>query len=298
MFSLIAIAGNGVVICLITFRRRLHKTDNRFVLSLAAVDFCVGFFIVPSLFACEFAFGCLLEVQILFYELLLFVSVGNLFSMTLDRYVAVTRPLRYRAIMSPSRVRVLIGLAWGVPGFTSLLPLAWRFGNADAKETAERAYRAFVIVAFVFLPVVALLTAYVRIFVLVRKLARQVNRQRVQLSFNGEPLPCGRVERPTSRVLGAVILIFVCCWLLSGYRALCTFFLHFPVSRSLERVSRLLFFCNSAANPFVYSFLKTDIRRELRKLLCRSTSPGSRPVASRPLVIIARGITFRQCQKD
>ena len=269
-FAVVIITGNGTVIWLITLRRRLRKTENWFVLSLAVVDFCIGFFMIPTFLVCTFLVdGCLWQVQVLFYELLLFVSVGNLFAMTLDRYIAITRPLMYPRIMKTPRVQIFISVAWFTPAVISLLPLMWRFGGIAEEhgKDAEKVYRAFVIVVFVFLPLVVLSTVYLRIRLLVRKLSRQDAVRRIQLSFNSSLPANTRGQRsPTTRVLGAVITIFACCWVLSSYRSICTFFNLCTVSPLVEKISRLLLFWNSAANPFVYALLKKDIRREMINL--------------------------------
>lgn len=49
----LAVLGNALVIWFITTRRRLRKTANRFIVSLAVADFCIGSFLFPALFICE-----------------------------------------------------------------------------------------------------------------------------------------------------------------------------------------------------------------------------------------------------
>ena len=58
--SIIAVAGNGIVIYLIVTRHRLHTTANWFILSLAIADLFLGssFFLLPLLrFSCFLLLG-------------------------------------------------------------------------------------------------------------------------------------------------------------------------------------------------------------------------------------------------
>ncbi|EDO39552.1 predicted protein, partial [Nematostella vectensis] len=117
--------GNGLVIYLVTCRSRLRNcTGNWFILSLSIADFSVGFLLIPSHVVCSLLLlHCSWHIQVLFYEFLLFVSVGCLCALTLDRYIAITQPLRYRLIMTRTRSLVAIATSWGVPGLLTLSPV-------------------------------------------------------------------------------------------------------------------------------------------------------------------------------
>ena len=81
----LTIAGNGLVIYFIVFKRRLRVTNNWFVLSLAIADFCIGLITTPSGLACTFQFRCDWRIQITFYNFLLLASTSNLWAMAIDR---------------------------------------------------------------------------------------------------------------------------------------------------------------------------------------------------------------------
>ena len=53
LLSVLAVVGNGVVIVLISTRRRLRTTANWFILSLAVADCSLAAIYVPLLSACE-----------------------------------------------------------------------------------------------------------------------------------------------------------------------------------------------------------------------------------------------------
>ena len=88
LLTLMTVAGNGLVIYLITASQRLHTRTNWFILSLAFADLFFGSIYFPSLFACDFCLSCDENIRIVTAYQLAFISVANLCVMTLDRYVA------------------------------------------------------------------------------------------------------------------------------------------------------------------------------------------------------------------
>ena len=58
LLTVIVIIGNGLVIYLITTRRKLRTKTNWFVLSLAVADFGVGAIYFPSTFTCRIRDMC------------------------------------------------------------------------------------------------------------------------------------------------------------------------------------------------------------------------------------------------
>ena len=56
--SILTIAGNVFIVCLVCRRRRLRTKTNVFVVSLAVADFCVGLVAFLPLFVCEKTTGC------------------------------------------------------------------------------------------------------------------------------------------------------------------------------------------------------------------------------------------------
>jgi len=69
-------------------------------------------------------------------------SIYNLVAISIDRYIAVSRPVRYASLMSPSRAKLLIIAVW-ILSFVICFPplIGWNGGHAadfsPAAETAE-----------------------------------------------------------------------------------------------------------------------------------------------------------------
>ena len=271
------VCGNTVVIYLIITRRTLHITANWFILSLSFADLLVGLVVIPTYIIHTFWITLNIPALLAFYNLILYVSVGNLCVMTGDRYLAITRPLKYCAVMTRSKVVIMIFIAWIIPTGISLLPsLLWKTLNTNrTTDTAKRVYGGLVVVCFEIIPCFLMLLVYFHLYIITRAHSRRIAAQEsVKQRHNNRAIPNKRRQRNRERsnlkVFASVVLLFIFCWLFSAYRGFCDVFKLCTVSIEFVRVSRILIFLNSAVNVIVYSLLKRDIRVELRRLFrCR-----------------------------
>jgi len=277
LICFVILAGNVPVIYLIVRRHRLHTVSNWFIISLSFADLLVGVFVIPVSTSCALWTKCNISVMILFFDLLLFVSIGNMCAMTADRYFSVVQPLTYFQNMTNSRVLRWIVAAWVIPIIFSIIPFAWIFSkSSEEKRRSEMIYGTIQIISFNVLPCVIMLLIYGHIFVISRKHTRQIRALSVDNATEEPSAFTSRrkkQERSATRVFGLVLFIFVLCWLLSAYRHFCGYFkLRCPMSPGTVHSSRLLMVTNSAINPFIYALVKEDIKREVRKRFCRSRS--------------------------
>ena len=118
--SILTMAGNGFLICIIIRRTQLRTKTNAFVVSLAVADFCVGMFAFPSRFFCEMFGQCNWPIYFL-RGLFVYTSASNLCSLVLDRYMAVAKPLQYLTFMKNRRVIQMISLSWIIPVIFSVI---------------------------------------------------------------------------------------------------------------------------------------------------------------------------------
>ena len=276
IIALIILAGNALVIYLVVKRHRLHTSSNWFILSLSFADLLVGVFVIPVSTTCALWINCSFSVMVLFFDLLLFVCIGNMCAMTADRYLSVVRPLTYFQSMTDSRAFRWIVAAWVIPIVFSLIPFAWiLMAPSKNRRRVEIIYRTTQIISFNILPCIVMLLIYLHIFVISRKHTRQIRATCVMDSREEQTVAHSRrmkKERSATRVFGVVLLIFLLCWLLSAYRNFCGYFkLSCPISSGTVLASRLLMVTNSAINPFIYALLKEDIKREVKRRICHNT---------------------------
>lgn len=268
------VVGNSLIIYLILTRRRLHNTTNWLTLSLAVADLLIGLAVTPSSVFCRFSsFKCDWNLISIMALVFLYASVGNLFVITLDRYVAVVIPLKY-SVFKTARVRTrLILCAWIVPGGLSFVYLAWHNSTPEFRFSADKIYQTFQTIAFIFIPCLLMLLAYLHITRVIWRQGHTIGSYGNSQSHTGDlrKLKKSRREGTASlKVYGSILFFFVACWCLTGYRFICAYFNLGSVSTNLKYVSRLLMLFNSAVNPFIYALMKRDIRSELRALAGRA----------------------------
>lgn len=275
ILTAVAVIGNGLVIYLIATKPRLHTTANWFVLSLAIADFCTGIYFHPSHLACRSWFTCEKSDKTILKRIRWFfldASIACLCLMTADRYLAISKPLKYLNVMKKNRVICMISGAWIASFVLNAAPFTWIFPDVseEDKKLLNRIFLLTVLLLFEFLPCIILATATVHMLLIVRRHLRRTAALYSQLNFN---LPSAvnvknRSNRDSSsaKVISVVVAVFVCCFILDIYLTFCYWFDACSPPDALYFVNKLLLLTNATMNPVAYSFLKKDIKDEVRKL--------------------------------
>ena len=120
ILSIITVLGNSLVIHLILSRKRFRKTVNWTLFSLAVAYLCVGLIHIPSK-ACISASLCSKCITTAVRWLFLNLSMSNLCSLTVDRYITIFTPLKH-PILKKRRHLVLILAACVLPFVVHFIP--------------------------------------------------------------------------------------------------------------------------------------------------------------------------------
>ncbi|KAG9509851.1 hypothetical protein GZH46_01622, partial [Fragariocoptes setiger] len=128
LINVVVIVGNVLVILAVYASAKLRNVTNLFVVSLAVADLILGVAVLPYSLLFEimnvWLFGELWCRAWLVVDVWISTaSILNLCAISIDRYVAVTRPMRYKALMTNRRARLVIGLVWCVAFLVCLPPL-------------------------------------------------------------------------------------------------------------------------------------------------------------------------------
>jgi hypothetical protein len=131
-----AFLGNLLVICAFFRTRRLQTVTNYFIASLAFADALVAIFVLPLSIYCyqrdrSWQLGLILcDLWVSSDVLLCTSSILNLTCISVDRYMAITKPLTYTAYRSKFLARVMILLVWIVSVVITCPPIfGWRDKN-------------------------------------------------------------------------------------------------------------------------------------------------------------------------
>ena len=250
----------NVLVCLVVLRNKpLWTTTNAFIVSLSIADLLSAAVLIP-LFIFEWVAVPTYAISGYLIAFILLASIANLGAVTYERYVALTRPLYYRSIMSKRKVTVIIALSWAVPFTIALLPLAWQ---ADTTARAHQIYLLVTIFACVLLPCLSMVVIYVRLLRVVRRFIRRNRRRSSSGNRTGER--AGREEK-AARVFALIFASFLLCWLPLIYINVCDAFrMHALISPPVLFMSFYTLLLNTVLDPFIYAFFKKDINQFLRR---------------------------------
>ena len=269
--AITTVLGNGMVIYLIISRKRLHKTVNWLLLSLAVADLGVGLVHFPSK-ACISASLCSKCITTAMQWLFLNSSMTNLCSLTVDRYIAIVTPLKYSVYKTKRRHLFLISAAWILPFVVHFVPFTWMY--CAGMKNAVRYFLTVLLFVFKLPPFLLLFIACSKTLNIAHKQKKRASVQLTQLSFNGlcrESVRTIRSQTQAStfaKALAIIVAMFLICYAIDIARLICyTFHCSKCIPWLVVDLQNLLFVFNSASNPIVYAFLKQDIRRELKTFM-------------------------------
>lgn len=272
-FTVINILGNSLVVYLIITRHRLHVTANWFVLSLALADLFVGLSYFPLLFISSFFQELAIDHTGVWFKVshtFLYSSSANLCVLTADRFIAITMPLKYTVFMTRRRLILFIALAWISPLILFTLPSIFTYSNENYSFTFI--FETFRVLIFQLIPSVLFIFVIGRLCFIARDVWRKEAFTLDQIRFNSATQENAKrnthaKKKSTSlKMIIFIISLFVLCHVGGNYRCFCFVFKLCVVPEPLKRAIHVLFVLNSAANPLVYAFWKTDMKRELKQM--------------------------------
>ncbi|KAM9803210.1 5-hydroxytryptamine receptor 2A-like [Syngnathus typhle] len=324
----ITVTGNLLVILAVSLEKKLQNATNYFLMSLAVADMLLGVLVMPvSMVTVLYDYGWplpseLCPVWIYLDVLFSTASIMHLCAISLDRYVAIRKPIHHSRFNSRTKARIKIVAVWSISaGISTPVPvLGLRdpskvFKDGSCLLTDDGFVLAGSFVAF-FVPLTIMLVTY---FLTVRALrdeaALRSGRPRwgaaaaaaVTLGFFSQAsLPSQKLrrrealfgrrtaqsinnEQKASKVLGVVFFLFVVMW--------CPFFITNVLAAACEapacddalvagllKVFVWVGYLSSAVNPLVYTlFNKTYRAAFLRYLRCRYAPPANKPLQLIPL---------------
>ncbi|XP_051780145.1 trace amine-associated receptor 9-like [Erpetoichthys calabaricus] len=288
----LTVFGNLLVIISVSHFKQLHTPTNLLVLSLAVVDFLIGLFVIPFEFSeaieeCWYFGETICPFYINYSSILVLVSVLNLMTISVDRYIAVCHPFFYSTEITNARMGFCIILIWLVALVYTVIFIYFTGGEIVADNCVGMCrlfhYQEWWIVHFIAnfaLPVSVMIFLYGVIFLVVRSHARAIRSvvQNVAEAESKKRTLSKSSERKAAKTLGIVVVVFIIfvspSYLLN--------FLALSLSASNKLLTELSdsFFLlsnmNSGVNPYIYAFFYSWFRQAVKMILTfKITSPAS-----------------------
>ncbi|KAK1788398.1 hypothetical protein P4O66_016828, partial [Electrophorus voltai] len=292
LIAVLSVAGNVLVCWSVCLNSNLQSITNFFVVSLAVADIAVGLLAIPfaitvSTGFCSHFHGCLFIAC--FVLVLTQSSIFSLLAIALDRYVAITIPLRYNSLVTSQRAKAIIAVCWILSVVIGLTPmLGWNMRSTISPNSScpsgmteclfEKVVTMDYMVYFnffgcVLMPLLAMLVIYARIFMAARE---QLWRMEQKLSLghghvDGSSSSRSRLQREVhaAKSLAIIVGLFALCWL--PLHIINCFTLFCPLCARppgwIMYLAIILSHANSVVNPFIYAYRIRDFQHTFRRII-------------------------------
>lgn len=273
VFVVFGVLGNILVILSVVFHHHWRSVTHYFIANLAAADLLLSSAVLPFSATSEalgiWVFGrsfCVVWAAL--DVLCCTASILSLCVISIDRYLAVSYPLRYPAIATGRRGLTAVAALWGLSAAISVGPLlGWKEPDPEdetvCRITEEPGYALFSALGSFYIPLAIILAMYCRVYTVAKretKTLRKGNKgdgvetEGVMLRIHrGHTAQTGKHEddegtmrrkrstlsmprllkfsreEKAAKTLGIVVGCFILCWL--------PFFLVLPIGRYLLTTS-------------------------------------------------------------
>lgn len=277
--------GNGIICLAIKSHPALRHVTYLSIFSLAIADLLVGLIAVPSYIAKKFEWNepiqtIVCDIFRASYFLTGYASILSLCVISVDRLIAIRKPLDYVTIVTQGRVVLALIIAWIDALVVSSLPFVPWDSNHPHKECnyePTRWWSIMVIIGNVVFPFLVIVVCYSYMYLTAKSHMKKMATDKKNISHN-ETLINGRKERNERRgniTIMIVIGVFVACW----FPSCLYYFLQkicsecFPESfhsRSLVNAFvKVLTFTSSFVNPLIYCWRSREFRSVFIRIFIR-----------------------------
>ena len=287
LYITVILFGNTLTIVAVIKEDSLRKVGNSFIVYLAVTDILMAVFNVPPFTInsmTHVSFGHILCIIFASNDIIFCTaSILNITMISIDRYIAITDPLRYATHMTTKVAGDLICCVWIISVLIAYLPIiANEILTTPYIYIANRACWFFLsnpaILVYVilswFVPTMMMLSAYGMIFRVARKQEVRIsNLGNISSNLNNgnnlfQPTSLRRSHK-AAKTLGLVIGIFLVCWM-PNYT--CIFLTYVSANTGISNsplweIVPWLAYSNSMFNPVIYAVCNKSFRKAFKKIL-------------------------------
>lgn len=280
----IGLIGNGLVIYVVLRFAKMKTVTNLYILNLAVSDALflasLPFLIVTTILK-HWIFGtAMCKIYFVLFSINFFASVFQLTALSADRYLAVCHPVRSSRYRNTTIAFLICLVMWSV-SFIIMLPIilysSTHVNQYTDRQTctivwpdgqpipADKAFTWYTFLLGFLIPVSLISVLYISVIIRLQNVGPAIKSKERK-----------RSHRKVTRMVLAVISVYVVCWLPYWvFQINLTF-----KKREIEEWEIYLFngltvlqFANSMLNPLLYAFLSENFRRSFVKAFqCASSN--------------------------
>lgn len=284
--AMVIFTGNVLVITSVSLNRRLQTRTSAFITSLAMSDLLIAVVVVPLIIISNvvgprMSNGHGMEychATISVAVSLMFNAVANLGAVSLDRYLAIMRPLRYKAIMRKRVMAAIITSIWIFSTFFGFVPyMGWREVVPRTQgiycQVSLNLKREYIITICILatIPSIFMLIAYFNIFRTARMHANRItaamNSIMVNYSRNSVSISSLIKETKAAKMVALVLGSFIIFWSPLFVIMIIDIIKENYVNSYIYAGAVMLATFNSALNPGIYAAMNKEFRSTFACLL-------------------------------
>eukprot|EP00062_Callorhinchus_milii_P016495 gi/632967821/ref/XP_007900192.1/ PREDICTED: melatonin receptor type 1A-like [Callorhinchus milii] len=271
---LVDILGNLLVVVSVFRNKKLRKSGNIFVVSLAIADLVVAIYPYPLVLIAIFHNGWNLgyihcQISGFLMGLSVMGSIFNITAIAVNRYCCICHSYTYDKIFSNKNTLCYVVLVWAltclaiVPNFfVESLQYDPRVYSCTFAQSANSLYTVIVVVIHFILPISTVSYCYLRIWILVIQVRRRVKPD------NGPKI--NPHDFRNFLTMFVVFVLFAVCWAPLNFIGLAVAIhphLAVLIPEWLFIASYFMAYFNSSLNAIVYGVLNHNFRREYKRII-------------------------------
>ena len=268
----ITITVNILNLIILRHNKIVKESTRILLLSVSVADLTIGimvvFYIYPG-YIVAWPFGYqVCQILAFFMFLNLYVSVWTLLFLSLDRYFAISQPLRYQAIVSARRCYIIVTLNWFCAAVVASSPFLgfgeYLFNPSERIcGTSSLVSPIPTIVLSTLYVIPALLLSYVTSFLMMKEVRRRVNINNTNIMLTNQQCHLERINTKACVTIGFIVVAFSVTCLPSITGNLIQAFTSKPIPEAVEYTIWWMAISNSYLNFFIYCFTNRSYRRHL-----------------------------------